>query len=408
MNIVLIQPKASHGWEALNIGYLKAYAQQFNSKWKFKFYSGYFDSDNTILEGCKGADFIGFSCTTPQFPHAKELISLLKKRNSHAKIIIGGVHASAEPNHVLSYADYVVEGEGEMPLVAILQGKVEPGIVKMPPISKLDTLPYPDRDFIKQERNIVTTQRNDNERIGSISSLRGCPFKCAFCSSRAVWGPTPRLHSAKRVVDEMEHLVKHWGIEFIKFSDDTFALDEARVLDICRLKKIKELDVEWGCNIRASTSENVLRQMKAAQCREVWIGAESGSPRILKEMKKGITVKMVENIFEVTKKLGFHRRVYFLLGWPSESEEDIELTRKLADKIEADQYGFAILVPFPNTTTFEPWMLDGLDWANIDTYSNPWAKTDHIDHERLIEIQSEFTERFSGKMCFRQKEGKVK
>ena len=407
MNIVLIQPKAAHSWEALNLGYLKAYAQQFDKGWKFKFYSGYFDSDNTILEGCRGADFIGFSCTTPQLVHAKELIGKLRERNCRAKIIIGGVHASAQPRHVLPLVDYVVQGEGEMPLVAILQGKVKPGIIKMPEISKLDSLPYPDRDFIKQERNIVVTQRNDNERIGAISSLRGCPFKCAFCSSRAIWGK-PRLHSAKRVVDEMEYLVKNWGIEFIKFSDDTFTLDEERVLDICRLKRIKNLDVEWGCNIRANTSENVLRKMKEAKCREVWIGAESGSPHVLREMRKGITVDMVENIFEVTKKLGFHRRVYFLLGWPTETEEDIELTRKLAEKIDADQYGFAILVPFPNTTTFQPWMLDGLDWANIDTYSNPWARTNTIDNNRLKEIQSEFKERFSGKMCFRQKEEKVK
>lgn len=403
MKICLVQPKAYHSWEALNIGYLKAYAQSFSEKWHFEFYSGYFDSDKEIIAGCHDADYVGFSCTTPQLIHARELIDLLKQDNSKAKTIIGGVHASAQPNHVLQFADYAVQGEGEMPLVKILLGNAKPGIVSMPFISKVDNLPYPDRHFVKQERNIAITEKNDKERIGAIFSSRGCPFRCGFCSSHEVWGRKARLHSPKRVVDEMEHLVNDWRIDFIKFSDDTFTLDEGRVWDICAELEKRHVKVPWGCNIRAGTSDKLLKRMKDSNCREVWIGAETGSDRILKEMRKGITTAQVRHIFEYTKQLGLYRRVYFMVGWPSETEQDIESTRELARQIDADQYGFSMLCPFPNNVVFKPEMLDGLDWGMADEYGNPWTKTETIGHDRLTELQDQLKREFTDKMCFRQR-----
>jgi radical SAM superfamily enzyme YgiQ (UPF0313 family) len=405
MKVVLIQPRTpqNSSWEALNLGYLKAYASRPIKGIEWKFYSGYFDSDEEIVKGCEDADYVGFSCTTPQIVHAKELIRQIK-RNGRPQFIIGGVHASAQPRHLETSCDYVVQGEGEMSLVQILQGKTKNGIVRMPYISSLDSLPFPDRKFIKQERNIAVTERNDHERIAAIFSSRGCPYRCAFCSSREVWGFQARLHSPQRVVDEMEDLVKTWNIQFIKFSDDTFTINEDRVARICELITNNGLDVPWGCNIRANTSDHLLRKMKEANCREVWIGAESGSPHVLREMKKGITVSMVEHVFEETKRLGLYRRVYFMVGWPTETEEDIKLTRSLAEKIEADQYGFSMLCPFPNNVIFQPWMLDALDWSIADEYIHPWGKTNYIDHDRLVEIQKDLISEFQDRICFRQKE----
>ena len=145
--------------------------------------------------------------------------------------------------------------------------------------------------------------------------------------------------------------------------------------------------------------------MKEANCREVWIGAESGSPHVLREMRKGITVQMIEHVFEETKKLDLYRRVYFIVGWPTETEEDIKLTRILAQKIDADQYGFSMLCPFPNNVIFQPWMLDGLDWSIADEYIHPWGKTDHIEHDRLVDLQKDLISEFQDRMCFRQKVG---
>jgi len=403
MKIVLIQPKAFHSWEALNLGYLKAYAGNFSEKWQFEFYSGYFDDDATIIKGCEGADFIGFSATTPQTVHARDLLHKIRLTGNEAKTILGGVHASAQPEHLAGLFDYIVVGEGEMPLVRILLDNVKPGIVTMPAISNIDNLPFPDRHFIKQERNIAITEKNDHERIGAIFSSRGCPYRCRFCSSHEVWGRKARLHSAKRIFSEMTELRNDWQIDFIKFSDDTFTLDEKRVIELCDLIDSSGFDISWGCNIRANTSDALLERMVKAHCREVWIGAESGSPRILKDMKKGISVNQVEHIFAKTKELGLYRRVYFLLGWPTETEQDIELTRELASKIEADQYGFSVLCPYPNNIGFNPSMLNTIDWSIMDEYGNPYARTETIPHQELIEHQTELIREFNDKMCYRQR-----
>lgn len=397
MKIVLVQPKAFHSWEALNLAYLKAYAESFSSKWQFEFYSGYFDSDAEVIKGCSDADYVGFSATTPQTVHARQLAGKLKSAGIKAKTILGGVHASAQPEHLKNEFDYIVVGEGEMPLVKILLNNAKEGIVQMPPMSNLDNLPFPDRHFIKQERNIAITERNDKERIGAIFSSRGCPYRCRFCSSHEVWGRSARLHSAKRVMKEMDNLVSEWGIQFIKFSDDTFTVDEKRIFELCDLIKQSGFNTPWGCNIRANTSDKLLEKMREANCREVWIGAESGSPRILKEMRKGITPNQVEHIFDKTKALGFYRRVYFMLGWPGETDEDIELTKQLARRIQADQYGFSVLCPYPNNIAFKPTMLNTTDWSIMDEYGGPHASQSTIEH------QTDMIREFNDKMCYRQR-----
>ena len=403
VKVSLVQPKAFHSWEALNIGYLKAYASQWEDGIDWRFFSGYFDSDKEIVNGSLDSDFIAFSATTPQTVHVRDLLHKLRSHGWDGKAVLGGVHASAQPNHLLGLFDYVVKGEGEMSLLRILNGTVKPGIVESPNMRNIDFLPPPDRQFIKQERNLAVTEKNDNMRIGAIFSSRGCPFRCKFCSSHEVWTRKARLHSAKRVFSEMQSLRDDWGIQFIKFSDDTFTLDEARVFELCDLIRAEKFAIPWGCNIRANTSDKLLEAMTQAHCQQVWVGAESGSPRILKEMMKGITIKQVAHIFNKTKQLGLYRRVYFMVGWPTETERDIESTKELARIIDADQYGFSVLCPYPNNIGFNPSMLDSIDWSIMDEYGNPYARTETISHDRLIEHQTELIREFNDKMCFRQR-----
>ena len=403
--VVLIQPKAFHAWEALNIGYLKSFnAPRFpHTKWEF--YSGFFDSDKKIIDGCQDADYIGFSCTTPQLPHAQRLIEKIAKIQPAPQIIIGGVHASAQPHHTFRYADYVVKGEGEYALTEILNG-TEPNIIQKAYFENPDSIPFPDRRFIKQERNIEQAYKDNGKRIGSILTSRGCPFKCTFCSSKEVWEGKFRYRSPKNVILEMADLKAHWDLDFIKFADDTFTVNLGRVKEICK-EKMKDpylKTLEWGCNIRANTPLNVLKEMVMAGCKEVWIGVESGSPSILKDMRKGITIEQVKNIFKLTKQLGLYRRAYFMLGMPNESAWDLRLTEELATEIDADEYGFTILAPYPNNVIFEPEMLDTLEWDKVDEYGNKTTKTKHLDNDQLHDFQTYLTDKFVAKMCFRQKD----
>ena len=406
MKIVLVQPKVpwNSTWECFPAAYVKAYAEQFNESWDFDFYSGFFDSDKDIIEACSNADIVGFTCTTPQMAHARQIIERISFSDGTPKIVIGGVHASAQPQHTLKFADYVVQGEGEMPFVSILKGKAYPGIVKMPYISNLDNLPFPDRHFVKQHRNIGVAYADNKERIGAIFSSRGCAFRCTFCSSHEVWTRHVRMHSAERVVQEMKGLVSDWSIDFIKFSDDTFTINEERVSKICDLIKRENLKVPWGCNIRANTSEALLKKMKEANCREVWIGAESGDDNILKDMKKGITTEMTRRIFKVSKEIGLLRRAYFMIGMPNDTWETIEKTRLLAQEIQADIYDFGMYDALPNNSIWKDEYLETRDLALMDEKNNPWSTTKTMSNEDLQVAQRMLCNEFKGKMCWRQKQ----
>jgi len=392
-------------WEALNMGYIKAYAEQFDSSWDFEFYSGFFDSDKEIIEACSNADVVGFTCTTPQMAHARRIVEGMSFSDGTPKIVIGGVHASAQPNHTLEISDYAVQGEGEMAFVSILRGVAKPGIVRMPYMTDLDNLPPPDRHFIKQHRNIGVAYADNKERIGAIFSSRGCSFRCVFCSSHEVWTRKVRMHSAERVVQEMKHLVDDWSIEFIKFSDDTFTVNEDRVSKICDLIKQEKLTVPWGCNIRANTSDSLLKKMKEANCREVWVGAESGDDKILQDMKKGITTDMTRHIFKVAKEIGLLRRAYFMIGMPNDSWQTIEKTRLLAQEIDADIYDFGMYDALPNNSLWKDEYLKTRDLGLMDEKNNPWTTTKTLSNEDLQVAQRMLCKEFKGKMCWRQKDG---
>jgi radical SAM superfamily enzyme YgiQ (UPF0313 family) len=162
-----------------------------------------------------------------------------------------------------------------------------------------------------------------------------------------------------------------------------------------------------GANIRATTTYQQLKQMRLAGCKEVWIGAESGSAQILKDMRKGITVEHIKKVFADAKSLGLYRRAYFLLGMPNESHWDLKLTEDLATEIDADEYGFSILAPYPNNIGFSSDLLDTLDWSKVDEYNNDITSTKYLSNAELHDWQNRLVSKFSGRMCYRQKGGEV-
>jgi len=402
MKIAFIQPKTFHTWEALNIGYLASYLKLHGYN-NISFYSGFFDSDKEIIEGCRDADIIGFSCTSPQMKHALDLAKVIKNTKNH--IVLGGVHPSALPEDCLEngWVDAVVVGEGEKAFLDIVQGNRE-RIVKQPYIQNLDDLPFPDRFLIKEERNIHQAYLDNGIRIASISSSRGCPFRCTFCASHAVWSRKVRYRSVDSVLDEFEQLAKDLKIDFIKFSDDTFTVKKDWVKMFCEKKIKKNITTPWGCNIRVDTvDEELLKLMKQCGCKEVWIGVESGSSKILKEMKKGIHLAQVRWVFKVTAELGFFRRAYILLGMPSEDIGDVNLSEKIVDEIQPDAVGFTILAPYPGTSYYDPKLHKRVDWSEVDEYENKMTETQYLSNADLRREQARLVSKYQQRIAFRQR-----
>ncbi len=403
MKIVFVQPRSFHTWEALGIGYLASRLRA-EGYADLAFFSGFFDSDEEIIQGCRDADVVGFSCTSPQMRHALHLAAQIKR--PHNYIVFGGVHPSALPEETLKHAcvDAVVLGEGEEAFLGIVRGNRD-RLVKCRYVEDLDALPFPDRQLIRQERNIQQAYRDNGERIASILAGRGCPFGCVFCASHQVWSRRARFRSPECILDEFETVVKGLGIDFVKFSDDTFAIRQELVTRFCEEKLKRGLSTPWGCNIRVDTvGEETLRLMRRAGCREVWIGVESGSPRILEDMKKGITVEQIRRTFGVTKEIGLLRRAYILLGMPNESPRDIVLTESLIDAIQPDSVGFTILAPYPGTVVYNPDVHADVDWSLVDEYENGLTSTRYFSNEDLHQEQRRLVAKYRDSVVFRHRE----
>lgn len=406
MKIVLVQPRSFHTWEALNVGYLAAYLKAHGYA-DVQFYSGFFDSDEEIIAGCRGADVVGVSCTSPQFRHGLALAQQVKTPDNY--VVFGGTHPSALSQDVLeqSCVDAVVVGEGEEAFLDIVRGNRE-RIVGKPMIQDLDRIPFPDRGVIKQERNLRRCSEIHGRRIAGILSTRGCPFSCTFCGSHVVWGRRQRQRSPENVLEEFLQVVRDCRADFITFADDEVGIKPESIMRFSELKIRRGEKTPWGCNVVASTlTEEMLRVMRAANCEELWIGVESGSPHVMKATGKPITVDRVKKAFQITRDLGFVRRAYFLLGMPEEGYQDITLTESLIEEIVPDVVGFALLAPYPGTAHYDPEIHREVDWSLVDEYQNEITSTRFLSNAQLRREQARLVEKYRRLITFRQQQGEA-
>jgi radical SAM superfamily enzyme YgiQ (UPF0313 family) len=408
--IVFVQPKVGFQgasfWDALGLGYIISYIKASGFSGQIEFYSGAFDPDETIVKACEDADFVGFSCTSPQLKHALQLASKIKMVNPECKTILGGWHPTSMPSSTLrqSNVDYVVVGEGEEGMLRLLNGEAKERIVHSEPIKNLDMLPWSDRDAIKVERHIQLAYRENGERITSIMGTRGCPFRCVYCSEFLMTRGLIRMRTPSKLVDEVEYVVDKYKIDLLKFVDAEINKSVGWVKNLCRELMDRRVDVEFEANIHAAFADKEMFQlMRRAGFRQINIGVESGSPRILKAMRKGTTINQIRNVFKWSKQAGLLRRAYFMVGMPEETPEDVKLTFKLAEEIEPDWIGCTILCPYPGTEIYmrDPDRFKDWDWSVCDEYGNPYWRTEAFSNEDLKAIQKSFMEKFKDRLCYR-------
>jgi len=417
MKIVFVQPKSclfaeGHLWEPVSFGYLISYAKQFYPDNEYVVRSAKFFNDGEILSECEDADLVGFTATSPQIYHAGDLSQKIKVPK-----IFGGAHPTIDPDDAFRRgADIVVKGEGEVAFKKILDNPkqaLQQRVFQEPLIKNLDSLPFPDRQAIQQQRYFELTLQNDGVKIASINSSRGCPYDCTFCTSKALWGRKVRFRSAGNIVSELEELVD-LGLEHLKFSDDTFTSKKERVYEFCKIKTERGLEnVPWSCNARVNTVDyHVLKAMKEAGCAELWFGVESGSQKVLDALKKGITIDQVRTAFKHSRALGIRTRGYFMIGNETETREDIEETARFIEELSPDMVGVSINTPFPGSQRYKEKALQGIDWRKVDLYTDVegigqqvWGN-EYLSGQELKELQQRILERFKDKRIMRfRKEG---
>jgi radical SAM superfamily enzyme YgiQ (UPF0313 family) len=262
-----------------------------------------------------------------------------------------------------------------------------------PHFEPLDKMPFPARHIVK----------GDGYRAGIYSggqptamvSSRGCPYRCTFCLwPDALYGHRFRPRSAQNVVDEIEEAVRTYGHDEIYFDDDTFTIDRQRVLDICHMIQERGLheEVEWIAQCRVDTVDReMLEAMKAANCGYILFGVESGSPQMLKRMKKGITLDKVRAAFELTKEIGIKTQAFFLFGMPGETSETVRETIEFAKMLNASSTQFAIAIPHPGTALYDEcrengWLTSAV-WADYTSEASlietPWLSAKEVEEARI-------------------------
>lgn len=320
-------------------------------------------------------DLVGIYSNTANYYIVSTLAFEIKKLGQSIKIVVGGPHASFLPRDILNemQIDYCVIGEGEETLHELVRHiennskefkeidglayKTDGNqiVINKPRnrIEDLDSLPFPAVQLLpslsKYKLYLLQYKRLP---YMTIITARGCPFNCIFCETP--YGKILRYHSPEYVVDYIEYLVKQFGIKELNFVDDTFTLDEKRVLEICSLIRKRNLDVSWYAATRANIKEkNIFFEMKKSGCWICAIGSESGSPQVLNLIKKSISLDEVRSACELVLKAGLMLKIFFILGNPGETLETIDQTIRFAKSLKAHYPVFSLMTPFPGTELWE-------------------------------------------------------
>lgn len=335
---------------------------------------------------------VGLPCWTMERGQTFKAAALVHRLLPKTKIVIGGHHASAFPEHMFTqaHADAVVIGEGELTALelvkALLKGAdiadirgiayhdgnqvvVNPGREL---IEDLDALPFPCHDRFNLDEYLGLPEVSG--KAASMMTSRGCPHKCIYCSGSKFWHRKWRPRSADNVLQEMLWLYRDLGVRNFMFFDDNFTVHKKRAIDICRGIIDHGMKIHFVAESHVShINSELLEWMKKAGCYRIDFGVESGSPKILKTINKKQTADQIEDVFAMVHNAGIKPRAYLMIGNPGENEDTIRETAALMKKIKPyDTQGAHPLVIMPNTHIYEMAKQDGIISDNF------WLRSDDM------------------------------
>lgn len=344
-------------------------------------------------------DVVGITATTPTIIYAHNLAKIIKKKFPEKKIIIGGVHASALPVKTLEqfpYFDIVVKGEGEDTIVKLVQelqkfnfdlSKVDNIVfrqngkileTKFSSFPNVNELPFPAKDIAPMDKyqryldKSLYLGKNINA-YGMMITSRGCPALCTYCASYIVHERKFRARRPEEVFSEIEFLYDKYAVKRLVFWDDNFTWINKRAIDICNLIIKNNLNLIFSCFARVNTINfELLQKMKEAGCVSITYGLETGSERVLKDLKKGSTLEEAINAVKLTRKAGISAASGFMLGNPTDDIKSIKETIYFAKKLiyyGLDSAGFFITVPYPGTEMYSK-EYEKIKNFNWDSYSH--------------------------------------
>jgi radical SAM superfamily enzyme YgiQ (UPF0313 family) len=292
------------------------------------------------------ADVYCISALTVSANRARLLAYEIKRIYPHAKVIIGGIHASLSPETFQDVADHIVYGEAESIIIDLVEGRFPEVIVQGQAFQNLDDLPLVNYSLLE---NSATMD------VIPIMTSRGCPFDCNFCTVTKIFGKKFRMQSPDRVIQEIQHALKFFHTRTIFFYDDNFSANRERVREICQRIKQERIEIDWVTQVRSDIARDpeLIKDMEQAGCRFFFIGFESISDEALKAMHKSQTRSDIEHAIQVIRESGISIHGMFIFGNDFDTPETIQATVDFAIHQHIDTVQFMILTPFPGTVCYE-------------------------------------------------------
>lgn len=332
------------------------------------------------------ADFVLLTGLVTTFSYIVWLAEIIKKYHPREPLVMGGALATTAPKILMenTRVDIAVIDEGELTvaeLVKVFEGKKKPegvkgiwhknaqgAIFQNPPrerIKNLDSIDFPLWKIFDMEKYLnlpvpmfVPAFRKKKRWI-YISTSRGCPFECRFCSK--VFGRVVHLRSAENIIEEIKFLVDRYGLEHVNFCDDLFMVNRARVSRLCELFKKLDKKVTWSASSRVDTiDEKILKEMKEAGCISLGLGVESGSQKILDNMNKKITSAIAKKAIAMIKKAGIYPHCSFMIGMVGENDATAKETFDFIKEIDTFPQGLAYTTALPGSKLYEESLAKGI------------------------------------------------
>ncbi|MCB0686312.1 MAG: B12-binding domain-containing radical SAM protein, partial [Saprospiraceae bacterium] len=305
-----------------------------------------------------------------------KLVEFIRKEPvlKNALIVLGGPDVTYNVDHYLAAeVDLLVIGEGEQTMLEIVkeaQNKF-PDWTRVPglafrmkdgsifktrardKIKNLDVLPLPSRDKIDQLKYLSSWKERHGISAISVSTQRGCPYTCRWCST-AVYGQSYRRRSPSSVVTELRILKETYNPDLFWFVDDVFTISHKWIEGFYAALKASELQISFECITRAERlNDHLLNLLSECGCYRIWIGAESGSQTILDAMDRRVDIQHVSKMIIATRKKGIQTGTFIMLGYPGETEEDIFQTLHYLKKALPDQVTYTISYPITGTALYD-------------------------------------------------------
>jgi len=336
-----------------------------------------------LQETLTKVDVVAMSLMTSTAERGYQIADAIRKVTPKVRIVMGGSHATYMPEEAANHADLVVKGEGEEIILDAVENRNLIGIIQAPPVKNLSSYPIPDLSIL--------SEKNRPPRQAPISTSRGCPFDCVFCTVSATFGRKCRFRDPEQVLEEINMRISE-GYKKLFFYDDNFAINKERTKDMLRGMLEKKLKISWSAESRADIAKDkeLLELMAKTNCNTMLIGFESVNPESLNAYNKKQDIEDIKTCIKSLHEYGIRVHGMFVLGSDADDENTARDTVRFCHEMKVDSVQFSVLHPLPGSRLY-----DILESENR-IFTKKWSLYDgsHVVFKPLkmtpVELQSKY------------------